>query len=101
MSPETATKYVSWIWIVGALMMIVMLFGGYILNGMGASIVKLQDNKMDRSEYLKDHNERREDIRIINQKLDAIPELIARYDIKLRGINTDVRTSWKVRREDK
>lgn len=100
MTTETAKRYVTLTWLVGALMMLVMLFGGYIINGMGASIIKLQDSKVEQKEYSKDYKQQREDFAAINTKLDNLPEIIIKQ-IQRSGINNhrpDTKTSWEVRK---
>lgn len=75
-SPEKEAKYVSWTWIVGVLLGLLLLIGGFTLNDNRASIGKLQDNKLDRAEYIKDFEQQQLGIARINQKLDDLPEMI-------------------------
>jgi ABC-type lipoprotein release transport system permease subunit len=60
-------KSVTWIWLVGILVGILLLVGGSVLSGMQADIRMLRAEKMDKEQYYRDMSEIKESLKEIQK----------------------------------
>jgi hypothetical protein len=60
-------KSVTWKWLVGILVGILLLIGGSVLSGMQADIRMLRAEKMDKEQYYRDVSEIKESLKEIQK----------------------------------